>query len=53
MSSFKSDIFKAEPSLLQAQKFDPALSIVYTWLKQKQKTFTLTLNIKSKSLLYT
>ena len=53
MSSFKRDTFKPKPILLQAQKVDPALSFIYTWLKQKQKIFTSTPNIKSKSLLYT
>ena len=48
-----SDTFLTLPILLQAQKDDPVLSTVYTWLKQKQRPHYLTPIIKANSFLYT
>ena len=48
-----SDTFLTLPILLQAQKDDPVLSTVYTWLKQKQRPHSLTPIIKANSFLYT
>ena len=48
-----SDAFLTLPILLQAQKYDPVLSTVYTWLKQKQRPHSLTPIIKANSFLYT
>ena len=48
-----SDTFLTIPNLLQAQKDDPVLSTVYIWLKQKQKSHSLTPVIKANSFLYT
>ena len=48
-----SDTFLTIPILLQAQKDDPVLSTVYTWLKQKQRPHSLTPIIKANSFLYT
>ena len=48
-----SDTFLTIPILLQAQKFDPVLSTVYRWLKQKQRPYSLTPINKANSFLYT
>ena len=48
-----SDTFLTLPILLQAQKDDPVLSTVSTWLKQKQRPHSLTPIIKTNSFLYT
>ena len=46
--------FLTIPILLQSQTDDPVLSTtVYTWLKQKQKPYSLTPIIKTNSCLYT
>ena len=47
-----SDTLLTLPILLQAQKDDTVLSIVYKWLKQKQRPHSLTPVIKAISFFY-
>ena len=51
--SLPSDTFLTIHILLEAEKYDPVLSSVYTWLKQKQGPYILIHLLKANSFHYT